>query len=108
MNVKLIPIHAPPAPKCFETRDVWVSYLVSAHQAAAGGTKRASSQGGRSSNAIKPFVDGKYNSAYPFCRDCPAQHAHAMTVAGRCDFAGWVASITPATTEQEASNAAAA
>ena len=82
VTMRFIAIHAPPAPKCFESRDVWVSYLQSAHQAAVG-------------NKVKPFVNGRYNPEYPFCRDCPAKHAHAMYVAGRCDPKGWVRSITP-------------
>ena len=100
MNLKLIAIHAPPAPKCFDTRSIWIEYLHSAQQSAAGG--------GRTSNAIKPFVDGRYSPEYPFCRDCSARHAHAMTRAGRCDHKGYVASITPAEAEpaKETSNAA--
>lgn len=86
MNAKLIAIHAPPAPKCFESRSLWVEYLTSAFKAAAG------------SNAVRPFVDEKYNPKFRFCNDCPAQHAHAMTVAKRCDYKSYVISITPVAT----------
>jgi hypothetical protein len=90
MNLKLIAIVAPPAPKCFEARDIWVEFLHSAQQAASG-------------NEAQPFIDGKYNPRYPFCSDCPAKHAHAMFVAKRCDFKGYVASLMPATAPETAS-----
>lgn len=89
MNRKLIAIVAPPAPKCFETRDIWVEYLISAEQGTHG-KKRG------------PFENGKYRPDFQFCKDCPAQHAHAMYVAGRCDWKGYVANLrasTPTTTE---------
>lgn len=92
MNAKLIAIHAPPAPKCFETRDIWVEYLASADQAVVG--KQPKRNDSRAS--AWPFVDGKYNPHFAFCSDCPAKHAHAMFVAKRCDFKAYVASLTPA------------
>jgi hypothetical protein len=85
VNLKLVAIHAPPAPKCFAARDIWVEYLHSAQQAAVG-------------PKVKPFVDGRYNPQYPFCRDCPAKHAHAMFLAKRCDFKAYVISLVPAGT----------
>lgn len=88
MNIKLIAIHAPPAPKCFDTRSIWIEYLVSAQQAAVG-------------SKVRPFVDGKYRTDFPFCQDCRAAHSHAMYVAGRCDWRGYIASITPPTPETQ-------
>jgi hypothetical protein len=97
LNIKLIPIQAPPAPKCFEARDIWVEYLISTQKALAGkkATERADSR-----TSAQPFVNDRYNPHFAFCRDCPAKHAHAMSVEGRCDFKGYVASLTAGEKEQ--------
>ena len=78
MQAKTVSLLAPPAPKCFEVRMQWLTYL---HSAQAG-------------NKSKPFKDGKYRPQYQFCRDCSAQKAHEMTQRGKCDFKAYQASLT--------------
>lgn len=70
---------APVAPPCFSDRLTWVEYLKSA----------ASLQ--REQHAPGPLliVAGqpvRFNRSFAFCADCTAQHADAMTRAGRCDM----------------------
>jgi hypothetical protein len=97
VNAKFIRIVAPPAPQCFSTRDVWVEHLISAEQAFVG--KKPVRVDGR--NTARPFIDGKYNPHYQFCRDCTAKHAHEMTLAGKCAFKAYVASLLPAEPTKE-------
>lgn len=68
---------APVAPPCFSARDQWLTYLESA----------AAEQ--RDLHAPGPllFTRGepvRFNPAYRYCKDCPAQHSLAMTKEGRC------------------------
>lgn len=78
MQAKTVSLIAPPAPKCFEVRMQWVTFL---HSAQAG-------------NKSRPFKDGKYRTEFQFCRDCNEQKAAEMTKQGKCDFKGYQASLT--------------
>lgn len=69
MERRVIFIKAPPAPACFESRSLWVTYLDSA----------------QSAGKVMPFKNGQYRPEFQFCSDCPAKHAHDMHLQGRCD-----------------------
>lgn len=78
---------APTAPPCFSSRDQWLEYLVSC----------AADQ--RARHAAGPVIEprgkpAQFNYAFAFCADCRAQHAYAMTVAGRCDK-DWLKRLDP-------------
>lgn len=76
---RVIPILAPPAPKCFDARDVWVSYLQSAQS-----VPRASE---------RPFLGERYRPTFNFCKECPAHHREQREAEGRCDFDAYVARV---------------
>jgi hypothetical protein len=80
MDRSVIFIKAPPAPACFETRGQWVEFLRSAQAA----------------GKVLPFKDGAYRPEFQFCSDCPAKHAHAMHLQGRCDPKGYRAKLMAA------------
>lgn len=60
-------------PGCFPDRIAWAEYL-------------------RSSQICKklrpkPFIDGEYNPAFNFCKDCSPMFQQQMTNVGRCEQA---------------------
>lgn len=101
MQRKTIQILAPVAPKCFSSRDQWIEYLLDAQVSRKDHTSRKahSSRKDKGDTDRRPFVDGKYRTGFSFCADCNAQHALAMTNAGRCDFQGYVADLKNAEDE---------
>jgi hypothetical protein len=78
---RVIPINAaPPAPRCFSARDIWISYLTTAQEV--------------DKDSARPFgPDGQYRPDFAFCRDCASKHAAVMTLEGRCDYHGYVAGL---------------
>ena len=75
----VISIQAPPAPKCFESRDRWVIYLESAQAARKPGRK--------------PFEGGQYRPGFDFCVDCSPSHRALMAGQLRCAPRVYAASL---------------
>lgn len=71
MNRKVISIMAPPSPKCFEARDIWLSFLESSMEIKSASTK--------------PFRDGKYQPAFNYCAPCTTAHRRQMVGEKRCN-----------------------
>ena len=70
MNRQLISIKAPPSPKCFEARDIWLSFLQSLMEIKTASTK--------------PFRDDQYQPAFNFCAQCTPEHRRQMVHERRC------------------------
>lgn len=63
---------APHTPACFQDRDAWAAYLLSAQQ--------------HSKASARPFNSaGVFRSDWNFCADCTLQHTTAMNRQGKCD-----------------------
>lgn len=76
---RVIPIAAPPAPKCFPTRDLWVSFLQSAQA-----VFRASE---------RPFQGEHYRPTFNFCKECPASYRAQMEQEDRCELDSYAARV---------------
>lgn len=92
MNRSVIWLKAPPAPRCFESRSLWVEFLDSA----------------QSAGKVLPFKNGEYRPDFQFCSDCSAQHAHEMHLQGRCNPKAYRASLIPAAPQGEGASAPSA
>ena len=69
--IRLLAAEAPPAPKCFESRDGWLTYLASAQVVRKG--------------SARPMTDdGLYRTNFNYCKDCCESWAAQMTKEGRC------------------------
>lgn len=64
---------APPAPACFEARDIWLQYLDSAMD------HRPGERGAR------PVVKDAWNRRFSPCVDCEAGHEDRMRQQDRCE-----------------------
>jgi hypothetical protein len=89
------------APPCFESRDIWLSYLGSA----------AEEQRDQYHPGPLLFTKGQpvkvtFNMLFRFCEDCTAQHSLAMFNAGRCN-PDHLIDIVRAAVMREAASAAA-
>lgn len=63
----------PPAPRCFDTRDVWVEFIASADACKDG------------ERAPKPWLsNGQWNPEFHPCTDCLSEFETAMVAAHRC------------------------
>lgn len=71
MNRKVISIMAPPAPKCFQARDIWLSFLASSMEIKSASTK--------------PFRDGRYQPEFNYCAPCTPAHRRQMVAERRCN-----------------------
>jgi hypothetical protein len=79
---------APRAPKCFDTRHAWVSYLAAAQE-----TKVV---------AFRPLdEEGSYRPYFNFCRDCGKDWKAQMTAAKRCEPDAYKAALIPQPTQIE-------
>lgn len=71
MNIRLVQEMAPPTPACFTARDIWAEYLLAAQRS-------------RKVYAL-PFVNGIFNPAWDFCKDCNGEHKALMQLASKCN-----------------------
>ena len=76
----VVPIYAPPAPACFESRDQWVTYLESAQSVRRDGRR--------------PFEGDKYRPSFNFCSDCSAEWRAQMATESRCEADEYVSNLT--------------
>ena len=81
-KAQLVAKLAPPAPPCFSSRMQWVTYL----QSAAESQKATKLFDDQASQVIVYDERGepKFNTHFSMCRDCSAQHSHAMLTKGKC------------------------
>lgn len=86
--IKLIPTLAPPAPRCFSTRDIWIEMLVVAQKCKA--------------ESKRPFVDGRYVPSFNFCSGCTPDYQAQMTALKRCDPNGYRRALQPTESKSEA------
>ena len=72
---------APPAPPCFASRLQWLEYLGSAAE-----SQKTTRLFDDSRAVVLLIEEGKprINPQFAYCRDCSAQHSHAMLTAGKC------------------------
>jgi hypothetical protein len=70
MNIRLVLDVAPPTPACFSSRTVWSEYLLAAQRS-------------RKVHGA-PFVNGIFNPAWSFCKDCSGEHKASMQASSKC------------------------
>lgn len=73
MDRRVIAILAPPAPPCFATRDIWLSYLTSCQEDKL------------KSRTTRPFDErGRYKSDFSYCVNCRPEYQRQMEAENRC------------------------
>ncbi len=84
---RVIPIRelAPPAPPCFPSRSIWLSYLEGAIEFAR--RRRVSSP---------VLTSGQFNTEFRFCTDCLAEKKAAEVKQGNCKPT-WLKDLSKAT-----------
>lgn len=91
---RIIEIHAPQKPLCFDTRKAWIEYLESA-------------QVSRKAPKSRPFVDARYRPDFNFCIDCSTQWSQRMKLADRCTPRTYIAEASARAAAQERAEHAA-
>ncbi len=81
---------APPAPPCFEARDIWLRYLTSAADMQRLSTRTAAS-GPIALGADGALDYARLNPGFSFCTDCAltANERRILAERNRCDPSWW-------------------